>query len=124
MNMKIQNQDSFSKNQSSINSISSIKKNSEPAKIAAKKLTSEHELAMYFKPCSNANSYHANMVGPGGANAGGLAAVAGAIAAAAVAHLGAGAGRTVDMLHPLDLENTELSKLNVNQLLKVRGNRI
>jgi hypothetical protein len=114
MSTKIQN--NFSNFQSSFNAGSFKKKALETPKSAAKKLANESDLDMYFKPRPNVNACnHAVAV---------VAAVAAIIAAANGAIEAAKRGRTIDTLYPIDLENTQVSGLDVNQLLKIRENGI
>lgn len=88
----------------------------ETSKNAAKKLANESDLNMYFKFHPNVNTCN-NPVAV-------VAAIAAVIAAANGAIQAAKRGRTIDALYPIDLENTQTSGLNVEQLLKIRENGI
>ncbi|MGB7128646.1 hypothetical protein [Candidatus Rhabdochlamydia sp. T3358] len=114
MDIKIQN--SFSNFQNPLGSVSSKKNILGSPKIAAKALANKYELDMYFKPRPNIDSCnHAVAV---------VAAVAAIITAANGAIEAAKRGKIVDTLYPIDLENIEASGLDINQLLKIRENRI
>ena len=94
-----------------------INKGLETSKCAAKKLATESDLNMYFKSHPNVNSCN-NPVAV-------VAAIAAVIAAANGAIQAAKRGRTTDnALYPIDLENTQTSGVNVDQLLKIRENGI
>lgn len=80
--------------------------------IAAKKLSSEHDLDMYYKPRSNVNfCNHAVAV---------VAATAAIVAAASSVIAASSRGRTLDTT-PIELQHTQVSGLNVNQLMEIRN---
>jgi hypothetical protein len=89
------------------------KTSSDNLRISAKKLSSEHDLDLYFKPRPNANfCNHAVAV---------VAATA-AVVAAVSSVIAASKGRSLDSSHPINLEDDPMTKLNVQELMNIRSN--